>query len=135
MQDCIFCKIVGKQIPAHVVYEDPSTLAFLDIAPAAEGHCLVIPKKHYAKLHEMPSKDAAALGSSLAKVASAISKLSPDYNVLQNNGEAAGQVVHHVHFHIAPRSQQEGIFFKTSRKQLSQEQLASLAEKIKGFLK
>ena len=135
MQDCIFCKIVARKIPAHVVYEDLSTLAFLDIAPASEGHCLVIPKKHYAKLHEMSSKDAASLGSSLAKVASAISKLSPNYNLLQNNGEAAGQVVNHVHFHITPRSQQDGIFFKTSRKQLSEAEMQGLTKKIKTLLK
>lgn len=135
MQDCIFCKIISGVIPAYKVYEDSSTLAFLDIQPAARGHCLIIPKKHYAKLHELPQKDAAALGSSLAKVASAIAKLSPNYNLLQNNGTEAGQVVHHIHFHIAPRSSQEGIFFKTSRKQLSEAEMKALAAKIKTLLK
>lgn len=135
MQECIFCHILRKQIPAHIVYEDSKTLAFLDINPAAEGHCLVIPKTHYAKLHELSKEDAAALGSTLAKVAAAISKLSPNYNLLQNNGEEAGQVVHHVHFHIAPRTQQEGIFFKTSRKQLSESEMKLITKKIKKSLK
>lgn len=135
MQDCIFCKIIRKQIPAHIVYEDASTLAFLDIAPASEGHCLIIPKTHYAKLHELSQKDAAALGKTLAKIATAISELSPDYNLLQNNGEVAGQAVPHIHFHIAPRSQQSGIFFTTSRKQLSDAEMKTVTNKLKKSLK
>lgn len=103
--DCIFCKIVGKQIPCKLVDESESTLAFLDIAPLNKGHTLVIPKKHYADLHEIPYEDLAGLVRKVKQLAGAMKQsLGCDgVNVFQNNGSAAGQLVFHIHFHVVPR--------------------------------
>ncbi len=102
---CIFCKIIAGQIPCHKLYEDDRVLAFLDLGPLADGHVLVIPKYHAVQLDELPSEDAAAVGAVLPKLAKAVSRATGTeaYNVLQNNGEAAGQVVMHVHFHLIPK--------------------------------
>lgn len=102
---CIFCKIVAGQIPCHKLWEDGRALAFLDVGPLSEGHALVIPKAHYETLDQVPAEDAAAIGAALPTLARAIMKATgaTDYNILQNNGPAAGQVVPHVHFHLIPR--------------------------------
>jgi histidine triad (HIT) family protein len=103
--NCIFCKIVAGEIPCHKLYEDGRVLAFLDVGPLAVGHALVIPKYHAARLDELPGEEAAAVGAVLPKLAGAVSSATGTraYNVLQNNGEAAGQVVMHVHFHLIPK--------------------------------
>lgn len=102
---CIFCKIVAGQIPCHKLWEDGRALAFLDVGPLSEGHALVIPKAHYETLDQVPAEDAAAIGAALPALARAIRKATgaDAYNILQNNGPAAGQVVPHVHFHLIPR--------------------------------
>ncbi len=103
--NCIFCKIVAGDIPCHKLYEDDRVLAFLDVGPLSVGHVLVIPKHHAMQLDELPSEDAAAIGAVLPRLAGAVSAATGTdaYNVLQNNGEAAGQVVMHVHFHLIPK--------------------------------
>lgn len=103
--NCLFCKIIAGQIPCHRVYEDEHVLAFLDIGPLSEGHTLVIPKGHATYLHQMPDASAAAIGRVLPRLASALLQATgaTDYNLLQNNGSAAGQVVMHAHFHLIPR--------------------------------
>ena len=103
--DCVFCKIVAGDLPSHRLYEDDRVLAFLDAGPLSEGHTLVIPKGHYLTLDQVPPDDAAAVGALLPKLSRAITHATgaPDWNVLQNNGPAAGQVVPHVHFHLIPR--------------------------------
>lgn len=92
--NCIFCRIVKGDAPAYKVYEDEDTLAFLDIAPLTPGHTLIIPKKHYHYLHDMPPEDMARLGARIPKVVQAVVSAMgvKDYNILQNNGVAAGQV-------------------------------------------
>lgn len=102
---CIFCKIVAGQIPCHKLWEDGRALAFLDVGPLSEGHALVIPKGHYETLDQVPAEDAAAIGAALPALARAIGKATgaDAYNILQNNGSAAGQAVPHVHFHLIPR--------------------------------
>jgi histidine triad (HIT) family protein len=102
---CVFCDIVAGKIPAAKIYEDETCLAFLDIAPVTPGHILVIPKKHYADMETIPAADLAPL----ILVVKNIGALVKDrlgalaYNVNLNNGEASGQVVSHLHFHIIPR--------------------------------
>lgn len=102
---CIFCKIIAGQIPCHKLYEDERVLAFLDVGPLSEGHALVIPKGHYATLDAVPGDDSAAIGRVLPSLSKAIMHATgaKGWNILQNNGELAGQAVHHVHFHIIPR--------------------------------
>lgn len=101
----IFDKILDGEIPCHRVYEDDHVLAFLDIGPLSKGHTLVIPKERKAYLHELSDESAAAIGRVLPRLARAVMKATgaSAYNILQNNGTEAHQVVMHVHFHIIPR--------------------------------
>ena len=107
--DCIFCKIVSGEVPALKVYEDEEYIAFLDINPRSKGHTLIIPKKHYETLLDM-REEIKSLGEVIKHISSQlVSKLNAQgFNVLNNNGEAAGQVVKHVHFHIIPRYGEKG---------------------------
>lgn len=102
---CVFCKIIKGEIPSHKVAETAKSIAFLDVAPLSRGHVLVIPKAHCARFHELDEESAADLGKFLNKVAKVAA--GPDgttqYNILQNNGEMAHQVVQHVHFHVIPK--------------------------------
>lgn len=102
---CIFCKIVAGQIPCHKVHEDELTLAFLDVFPLARGHLLLIPKAHYPTLELLPPELAGATAAIFPRLGKALVAATgaAGWNLLQNNGQAAGQVVHHVHFHFIPR--------------------------------
>ena len=103
--DCIFCKIAAGEIPCAEVLADEASLAFMDIGPLADGHVLLIPRDHYVTLDEMPADVAAAMLAHLPALAKAVRAATgcDGYNVLQNNGPVAHQVVPHVHFHIIPR--------------------------------
>ena len=111
MSDCIFCKIVAGDIPSHKVYEDDKVLAFLDIAPVSHGHTLVIPKKHFANLEEIDDNTLSDLVRAVKKVALILKeKLGVQgYNVIENNDPVAGQIVPHIHFHLIPRSENDGL--------------------------
>lgn len=108
--DCIFCRIVAGEVPATKVYEDTGTLAFLDIAPMASGHVLVIPKQHSTTITETSPSVLHQVIETVRRVAAAqVRGLSATgINVFQANGASAGQVVPHVHFHVIPRSGDEG---------------------------
>jgi histidine triad (HIT) family protein len=101
----IFSRILAGEIPCHRVYEDEHVLAFLDVAPLAPGHLLVIPKEAKARLDELSDDAAAAIGRVLPRLCRAVVEETgaEGYNVLQNNGAAAHQAVMHVHFHIVPK--------------------------------
>ncbi len=135
MADCIFCKIAKREIPSDVVYEDESTLAFLDISPASLGHTLVIPKAHAETLEKLNEKDLKSLIITVQKISKAISKISEGYNVLQNNKEVAGQIVHHAHFHIIPRKHGDGIHFNRPNPKFSEKETRQIIERIKTLLK
>ena len=108
---CIFCKIVNKEIPAKIILENDLTMSFLDIKPVNPGHSLVIPKKHYSTIEEIPEKDLIAVTLMLKEVAKKIKdNLNyPGYNVQLNNDKVAGQEVSHLHFHIIPRLEGDGL--------------------------
>jgi len=105
MEQCLFCGIVAGKVPSKKVYEDGHSLAFLDINPRNPGHTLVIPKKHYTTLLDMPEKDAGVLFESVRKVSGMVKSATSSHglSIVQSNGQAAGQVVQHVHFHVIPR--------------------------------
>lgn len=105
MNTCIFCKIINKEIPSHKIQETPSSLSFLDINPHAQGHSVVIPKKHVKILAELNDKTTQELILDVKKTMQLLqNKLHPDgFNVGWNDGVAAGQVVGHLHIHILPR--------------------------------
>lgn len=99
MENCIFCKIANKEIPAQLLYEDEYTVAFNDLNPQAPVHILVIPKKHYASLNELDDKD--VMSALLNAVKKVTEKLSiTDYRTVINTGKAAGQEVFHIHLHV-----------------------------------
>ncbi len=139
MDDCIFCKIVNKELPSHVVYEDELTLAILDIFPASEGHTLVIPKKHYLNFTDVPEQELKALAVTSQRVLKAILKseiLPQGANVLTNHGEVAGQDVMHFHWHLIPRftSDSLGKVFNREFAQKDTQELAQIATKIKSYI-
>ena len=129
--DCIFCAIAAGEIPCFKIYEDDETLAYLDINPFSEGHALVIPKRHAADISEIGEDALAALVLRVKKVATHLKEALPcdGFNILQNNGEAAGQTVKHVHFHIVPRYGLEPISFENHKGDM--DELKALAERIR----
>ena len=103
--NCIFCKIINGDIPSRKLYEDDKFIVILDVGPASKGHALILPKEHYANIYEMP-EDLCAEAMKVAKkmVAKMTDALQADgFNILQNNGEAAGQTVFNFHMHLIPR--------------------------------
>lgn len=132
----IFDKILDGEIPCHRVYEDEHVLAFLDIGPLAEGHTLVIPKERKARLHELSDEAAAALGRVLPRIARAVLAATgaADYNVLQNNGEAAHQAVMHVHFHVIPKTGSRGLGIRWDSGSLSDQRARELTGKMRAAL-
>ena len=110
--DCIFCKMAAGEVPVAKIYEDDVVLAFLDIGPVSDGHTLVIPKQHCENLHSCPDELLGRLCSRLGKIAKAVAAAmnSDGYNLLCNNGRAAGQIVAHLHFHIIPRNTGDAVF-------------------------
>ncbi len=103
--NCIFCKIANGEIPSATLYEDEDFRVILDLGPASKGHALILPKEHAANLYELPDELAAKAMVVAKKVGSVLAKgLNCDgLNVVQNNGEAAGQTVFHFHIHLIPR--------------------------------
>ena len=104
--DCIFCKIVTGDIPSFELFEDDASLAFMDINPASEGHCLVIAKQHVANVFEIDEAALLAVAGSARRIAVAVqAALRPEgLNLLQANGPGAAQSVQHFHIHVLPRS-------------------------------
>ena len=105
MNDCIFCKIANGEIPSATLYEDENFRVILDLGPATKGHALILPKAHYADLTEIPEELAGKAAGVAKKIVTAMKTALPcdGYNVVQNNGEAAGQTVPHYHVHLIPR--------------------------------
>ena len=129
--DCVFCGIAEGEIPSCKVYEDEQVLAYLDINPFAKGHTLVIPKTHSEGLLDSEEETLAAIITRVKKVAAHLKSALPcdGFNILQNNGEAAGQTVKHVHFHIVPRYGNSPIVFESHAGDMGQ--LKALADRIR----
>ena len=134
MDNCIFCKIANGEIPSNTIYEDDKFRVILDNGPATKGHALVLPKEHYANLFEMPEDLLADASRVAKKVASNIKdKLSCDgLNLVQNNGETAGQTVMHFHLHIIPRYENDGQHILWNPTSPSAEELVEVKNTIVG---
>ncbi len=133
-QDCIFCKILKKEIPAKIVFENESNIAFLDNHPISKGHTIIVPKKHYQNLEDIPEEILCETLKTVKNVAKLLrSKLKIEgYNILQNNFEAAGQAIRHFHVHIIPRNQKDKKFeVKIPRNQASDDELNEVLNSIK----
>jgi len=138
MEECIFCKIIKGEIPAVKIYEDKKVFSFLDINPATPkgGHTLVLPKKHYELITDIPEEESKDLFKAIKKVSNALLKYGEGLNIIQNNKREGGQIIPHVHFHLIPRFKNDGIIFnywKTHK--VSNDKLKDVAEKIKNLLK
>ena len=116
-ENCIFCKIIAGDIPSKTVYEDDKYKAIMDVAPASKGHVIILPKNHAANIFEISDEDVAGIMVVAKRVASILKNaLECDgVNILQNNGEIAGQTVFHLHVHVIPRYEDDMVKIKWSQ--------------------
>lgn len=130
--NCIFCKIANGEIPSTSIYEDDTFKVILDLGPATKGHALILPKDHGADLFELP-EDTAAKALVLAKKLGKqmVENLKADgLNLVQNNGEAAGQTVHHFHLHLIPRYKDDGQHILWKPGEISKEEMEEIKNTI-----
>ncbi len=127
--NCIFCKIVAKEISAAVIHEDSAVVSFLDIGPLAEGHLLVIPRDHYGRLTDVSPDVCARIGSVLPVLGRALLTVTgaSAFNALCNEGQAAGQLVSHVHFHLIPRRSGDALGYRWNAGTYAEGRAAELA--------
>ncbi len=132
--NCIFCKIANGEIPSKTVYEDENFRAILDLEPAAKGHTLILPKNHYKNLFELPEEVAEEVLVVAKKLgAQLVDKLHSDgLNIMQNNGEVAGQTVFHFHMHLIPRYKDDNQEIGWEKNEPSQEELEEVRKQIVG---
>ncbi len=109
-ENCIFCKIANGEIPSSTLFEDDEFRVILDLGPATKGHALILPKEHFANLYEMPEEWVAKAFVLAKKMAGKLSEVlkCDGFNLVQNNGIAAGQTVFHFHIHLIPRYENDG---------------------------
>ena len=134
--NCIFCRIIRKEIPAEIIHEDNKTITFLDIAPIHPGHALTVSKEHYETFLKTPEETARHMLSVVKKVADAILKATSaqGINIGINNGNAAGQIVMHTHYHIIPRFTNDGLKH-WPQQAYKPNQMKTIAERIKQELR
>ena len=132
--DCLFCRIVAGEVPAHRVYDDDRTVAFMDINPTNRGHVLVVPRTHSADLHDIDPGDLAACMNTAKHIAGwQRSRLKADgVNVLQSTGRAASQVVFHFHVHVIPRYEDDPLRLPGQPRQPEKGELAEVAAELRG---
>ncbi|MCO6437122.1 MAG: HIT family protein [Phycisphaerae bacterium] len=135
--DCIFCRIVSAEVSASVVYEDENCLAFLDVAPLAEGHLLLVPRDHFSDLTSLPPPLCGSVMSLLPRLGSAVMTVAKasGFNVLVNNGKAAGQAVPHVHIHVIPRVASDGLGYRWNASKYAPGRAEVLAEAYQRALR
>lgn len=131
--NCIFCKLANGEIPTATLYEDEDFRVILDASPAAKGHALILPKQHYANLYELDDSVASKV---LVLAKKMITKMTDilgcdGYNIVQNNGEAAGQTVFHFHMHLIPRSKGDEVGFGWKMGELTDEDKEDILSKVK----
>ena len=111
MSECIFCKIANGEIPSAALFEDENFRVILDLGPASKGHALILPKAHYADIYEIPGElaaEALVLAKKMAERMTEVLKCD-GFNIVQNNGEIAGQTVFHFHMHLIPRYEGDNV--------------------------
>ena len=134
--NCIFCRIANGEIPCAKIYEDDNVLAFLDLAPVHHGHTLVIPTSHYKDMLEVPNELGTYVFAALQKVAAAVMKATGamGFNVMQNNGLAAGQTVFHIHWHIIPRFEDDGLMMWEQGSYPDAAAMQAMAARVASYL-
>ncbi|MDE7248976.1 MAG: HIT family protein [Lachnospiraceae bacterium] len=130
--NCIFCRIIAGEIPSYTLYEDEKFKVILDVGPATRGHALILPKDHYTNLYELPEETAAEVIKLAKKMMVRMTdKLECDgFNIVQNNGETAGQTVNHFHMHLIPRYKNDGEILKYIAGEPGQEELEQIRRTI-----
>ena len=133
-ENCIFCKIANGEIPSRTLYEDKDFRVILDLGPATRGHALILPKEHAANLFELPEETAGKAMILAKKMAARMKeKLKCDgFNVIQNNGEVAGQTVFHFHMHLIPRYENDGQPIQMKSGEATAEELDAVKAQILG---
>lgn len=132
-EDCIFCKIAKGEIHSATVYEDSHFTVIPDVNPATKGHCLIIPKEHFDNIYDLDGETAGKLFALATCIARAMrDALKCDgLNLVQNNGEIAGQTVNHFHLHLIPRYEGDGLNLNWPQQEISAEQLEEIRQSIK----
>jgi histidine triad (HIT) family protein len=135
-ESCIFCKIVRKQAPSSIIYEDETVIAFLDIRPLNMGHTLVIPKAHFVNIFDIPEELLSQIYRATKQVSLATKKAtdSDGISIIQQNGKAAGQDIFHFHAHIVPRFEGQKLPLFSELKEVERAKLDAMAKKIKQNL-
>lgn len=132
--NCIFCKIANGDIPSKTLYEDERFRVILDLGPATKGHALILPKEHYANLYELPEDTAGEVMKLAKKMMTRMTERlgCEGFNLVQNNGDLAGQTVFHFHMHLIPRYQADGQKIGWQPQEASQEELEEIKNTILG---
>lgn len=130
--NCIFCKIANGDIPAATIYEDEDFRVILDLGPASKGHALILPKEHFANLYELSDEVAAKVLIVAKKVITKMTEVlgCDGYNLVQNNGEAAGQTVFHFHMHLIPRYKDDQVGLGWNMGKLTDEDKEEILSKL-----
>lgn len=132
MNDCIFCKIVNREIPAAIFHETDQFIAFVDILPNNYGHSLIVPKKHSQNIYEVDEVTLAGLGNEIQQVAKAVkvATSAEGINLVMNNEAPAGQVIFHSHIHIIPRFEDDGLRHWPQKKYPNDEAMEEMRKKL-----
>ena len=135
-ETCIFCKIVRKQAPASIIYEDETVMAFLDIRPLNIGHTLIIPKKHYVDIFDIPENLLSQVHKVAKQASIAVKKAAnaDGISIIQQNGKAAGQDIFHLHVHVVPRFEGQKLPHFSDLREVERAKLEEMAKKIKQHL-
>ncbi|MBO6111801.1 MAG: HIT family protein [Lachnospiraceae bacterium] len=130
--NCIFCKLANHVFETNMIYEDDDFAVILDAGPATKGHCLILPKEHYANIYELPEELTGKAFVLAKKMAGYLTdRLNCDgFNIVQNNGETAGQTVFHFHIHLIPRFKDDGQRIGWKPGKPSDEELAALKDEL-----
>lgn len=132
--NCIFCKLANKDIPTNIIYEDDRFTVILDASPATKGHALILPKNHAANIYELPDEDASAVFVLAKKLATKMTEIlhCDGFNIVQNNGEVAGQTVFHFHMHLIPRYEGDQVALTWKPGELTDEMKEEILNKVKA---
>ena len=133
VDNCIFCKIAAGEIPSRKIYEDKDLIAIMDLSPTSKGHSLIIPKEHYTNIYDIDEEIAGKVMKTAKKLATKMTvALNCDgFNLLQNNGETAGQTMFHFHMHLIPRYKDaDNNMLKFTSVSFSDEEMDSIRDQI-----
>lgn len=132
--NCIFCKLANGEIPTNKIYEDKDFAVILDASPATKGHALILPKEHFSNLYEIDDQTAAKVLPLAKKMAKHMTDVlqCDGFNVLQNNGETAGQTVFHFHVHLVPRYEGKGQILTWSHETFTDEEMKEICASLRS---